>query len=112
MFMARSSVLFPVPEGPMMLMTSPGLISAFTSLSTVRVLPSGLRKLLLRCLMLMFILFLDEEVQQQTDYPCKDKIYYCYEQQGDKGVKGAAADKVARPGEVLNGNITDYGSIL
>ena len=56
MLMARRSVLFPVPEGPMMLITSPFSISQFTSLRTVIWVPSGLVKVLLKCLILIMLL--------------------------------------------------------
>ena len=62
MLMARSKVLLPVPDGPMMLMTSPLPISQFTSFRTGRTLPSGFWKDLLKCLMLIMLL-LQEKVQ-------------------------------------------------
>lgn len=93
MLIARSRVLFPVPEGPIMLITSPFSISQFTSFRTVKALPSELWKILLRCLMLIIGLFLEEEeVQKLTDYPRQDKVHDGDDEKRDKGVKSAAAD--------------------
>ena len=55
MLRVRKKVLLPVPDGPMILMTSPRRISQLMSFNTCSFVPSGLVNVLAKCFMVIIV---------------------------------------------------------